>query len=113
MRKLFASVAQSRAASKFVSAIVLFGLTLSSFGLGPVQRARTQQVVAGLLQPNPGQPVFPDFRLPYSKDVRVYWTGGPHGYNQGGDLTGVYTAGQGSGLDFSNGSHFELSFRAI
>ena len=108
MRKPFPSITRSKAVGKFLSAFVLLSLALSGFGAGPVQRAQPQQVAADSLQLNSGPLVLPDFKLPYSKGVTVYWTGGPHGYNQGGVFTGTYTAGEGSGLDFSNGSHFEV-----
>jgi murein DD-endopeptidase MepM/ murein hydrolase activator NlpD len=49
----------------------------------------------------------PEFKLPYSKDEKVYWTGGPHAYNLS-DRAGKYPSGQGSGLDFANGSNFEV-----
>jgi murein DD-endopeptidase MepM/ murein hydrolase activator NlpD len=50
----------------------------------------------------------PSFRLPYANTERVYWTGGPHSYNQGGLTSGTYPAGRGSGLDFANGTNFEV-----
>lgn len=52
--------------------------------------------------------VLPNFKLPYDRNINVFWTGGPHGYNQGGQLTGKYLSGEGTGLDFSNGTNFEV-----
>ena len=53
----------------------------------------------------------PNFKLPYSEsgNGEVHWSGGPHGYNEGGDLTGIYAAGEGSGLDFAkHGQSFSV-----
>jgi hypothetical protein len=109
MRKSFASVTRNKALGKLLSGVVLLSLALSSFGVGSVRGEQTQPLATNLLQQNPGQLVLPDLKLPYSKDATVYWTGGPHGYNQGGVFTGTYTAGEGSGLDFSmNDSPFEV-----
>ena len=46
----------------------------------------------------------PDFRLPYSEDAGVYWTGGPHAYGLA-DQTSTFDTGEGSGLDFASGSN--------
>lgn len=57
--------------------------------------------------------IYSPMKLPYASDDVVYWTGGPHGYNQGGVFTGTYPACQGSGIDFATinqatGNKFEV-----
>jgi murein DD-endopeptidase MepM/ murein hydrolase activator NlpD len=81
-----------------------------------VPTAQSGQAQTVLLQPSPlptarqrqGPPTLPDFKLPYAEDAKVSWSGGPHSYSQGGNLTGTYPAGAGSGLDFANGTNFEV-----
>lgn len=54
------------------------------------------------------QALLPDFKLPYAQGLTVNWTGGPHGYNEGGVLDGTFNSGEGSGLDFANGTNFDV-----
>ena len=51
--------------------------------------------------------LLPGFALPYDENEIVYWTGGPHQFNNL-DFTGKYPSGQGSGLDFANGTNFDV-----
>lgn len=57
--------------------------------------------------------VYSPMKLPYTRDDQainetVYWTSGPHGYNQGGNFSGTYPACEGSGIDFATGGNFEV-----
>lgn len=53
-------------------------------------------------------PQLPDFKFPYDRSLTVYWTGGPHGYREGADLTAIIDAGNGSGLDFAKDGGFDV-----
>lgn len=106
MRKVTNNPTQSSVVSKFLSVIVLLSLALSGFETYQAQATASQQVTDILAQPN-SQLELPGFKLPYSSDATVYWTGGPHAYDLL-DTTAKFPSGEGSGLDFSNGSHFEV-----
>lgn len=57
----------------------------------------------------------PEFKLPYSPEADIRWTGGPHSFALGRQLEAVYPAGAGSGLDFAGTERGSVNFeiRAI
>ncbi len=79
--------------------LVIALLSLVSFAFTPAPISASTKSLA---------PQLPSFKLPYSKDVKVYWTGGPHASLLGGKFSALYPSGQGSGLDFANGKSFQV-----
>jgi hypothetical protein len=55
----------------------------------------------------------PNFKMPYGKGEDVRWTGGPHGYNEGRNLDGIFKSGEGSGLDFQGISNRNFTVLAM
>lgn len=49
------------------------------------------------------QQAFPDFKWPYDQSLGVQWSGGPHSWSTGRQLTATINNTRGSGLDFAYG----------
>lgn len=59
-------------------------------------------------------PELPSFRLPYPENMngKVFFTGGPHQYELGGNFSGQYDYSQGTGIDFA-GNYNNKSFPVL
>lgn len=91
----------------FLGVIVIYALTAPASS-NPVRHTSiTSTSASSRLDIEPSF-TLPYFKLPYNWDANIYWTGGPHAYSKGGEFEGTYDAGSGSGLDFSNGTNFDV-----
>jgi murein DD-endopeptidase MepM/ murein hydrolase activator NlpD len=105
MRRLIRERTWIVACTSMLLLIALIGGTVQLAATPVASRAASRGAVSSSSQTST---TLPEFKLPYSQGVTVYWTGGPHGYNEGGNLSGTYNAGDGSGIDFANGTNFDV-----
>ncbi|MBI5962990.1 MAG: peptidoglycan DD-metalloendopeptidase family protein [Chloroflexi bacterium] len=84
---------------KTLYGIMLLGMVLSNLGTGSLPVPLIDKMSDPIL--------LPDFKLPYDGSLKIGWTGGPHQYSNL-ITASTYPTGEGSGLDFSNGTRFEV-----